>query len=365
MRSVLIVSYAFLLAISLSAQDNAQPELQLRSWDVFTRRSAESPSPIDLIFVNLLTGDQTALSVNGERFSLTQTGVIYFDLDDAQVKLAKPDGIIREHPFINVARDTRSVHWIVSHDKGRIAWSIVRKIEDDQLITAIWLADVAGAEIRELLVYGPREDLQLRPAGFGAEQSQLFVEVYVDGSDGLDPYLRRSGLFALAIGEGEVEARKLPGDQTCYCPAGFGAGYMLRLAPSPALDGLDVEIFHLDSGLSQRVPALSRGNYRDAGNILVSADGKQAVYALSQVRHFASEQEEIRTVVVQVDLENGLQRIASQPIPDLVQPIQFTERDRALVVALEGSGGTLKVDLQDGRIIDLAAATYLGRLDDR
>ncbi|MCY3832283.1 MAG: hypothetical protein OXG85_04655 [Chloroflexi bacterium] len=364
MRRILIVTLVFIRAISLSAQDIAQPELRLQSWDVFVKRSAESPLPADLIFVNLLTGAQTAISANGERFSLTQGGVIYFDLDNRQVKLAKADGIIREHPFINAARDTHSVDWIISNDKRRLAWSIVRKIEDDQRITAIWLTDAAGAEVRELLVYGPREGLQLRPVAFGADYSQLFVEVYADDSESFSPYLRRSGLFALSIGEGEVTARNLPGDQTCFCPVGFGAGSMLWLAPSQALTGLDVEIFNLESGVSQLVPALARGNYRDAGNILVSADGKQAVYALSQVRNFASDHAEIRTVVVQVDLENGLQRIASRPIADLVRPLHFTENDRAVIVTLEGSDRTLKVDLQDGRLIDLAEATYLGRLDD-
>lgn len=365
MRPLLIATLVFILVISLSAQDIAQPQTQLQSWDVFTRRSAESPLLTDLIFVNLLTGEQTAISARGERFSLTHSGVIYFDLDDKQVKLAKADGVIREHPFINAARNTHSVDWIISSDKRRLAWSIVRKSEDDQRITAIWLTDAAGAEVRELLVYGPREGLQLRPVAFGADYARLFVEVYADGSESPSPYQRRAGLFALSIGENEAAAHILPGDQTCFCPVGFGAGSMLRLAPSRALAGLDVEIFNLETGVSQLVPALSRGNYRDAGNILVSADGKQAVYALSQVRNFASDHEEIRTVVAQVDLENGLQRIASRPIADLVRPVHFTENDRAVIVTLEGGDRTLKVDLQDGRMIDLAEATYLGRLDDR
>ncbi|MDE2853648.1 MAG: hypothetical protein OXN88_05710 [Chloroflexota bacterium] len=365
MRRLLLLILILLPAAAVFAQDSAQPALQRQSWDVFIRRNTVSPLLTDLIFLHLLTGDQSTISAFGERFTLTESGVIFYALDEEKVKLAKADGIIRDHPFINVTSGTHRVDWVASKDKGQIAWTISRKVGDGQLITAVWLADVAGAEIRELLVYGPRAGIQLLPVAFGADDAELFMEVYADGSEGLSPYARRAGLFALRIDEGGVVTGSLPGDQTCFCPVGFGAGSMLRLAPSPELNGLDVEVFGLDDGESQVIPALSRGNYRDAGNILVSADGALAVYALSQVRHFASEQEEIRTVLVLVDLENGRQRIASGPMPDLARPISFTDENRAVLVALERSDGTLKIDLEDGQMIEVAAATYLGRLGER
>jgi hypothetical protein len=364
MRSVLFVVLTLISAISVFAQDIVQPELQRQSWDVFTQRNAVSPLLTDLIFVNLLTGDRSTVSAFGERFTLTNSGVIYFALDDEQVKLAKADGIIRDHPFINVAGDNHHVDWVLSKDNRQIAWTISSKIEDEQLITATWLADVAGSEVRELLVYGPREGIQLLPIAFGADNHELFMEAQAAGSDNLSPYRRRTGLFALRIESSEVVTRNLPGDQTCFCPVGFGAGSMLRLVPSRELNGLDVEIYSLDNGDAKVISALSRGNYRDAGNILVSDDGKLAVYALSQIRQFAREQEEIRTVLVQVDLVNGQQRIASSPIPDLLRPIAFTEDNRAVLVAMEQSDGTLKVDLEDGRLIEVTDATYLGRLGD-
>lgn len=362
MKSILIVILALLQAVLAFGQDSAQPELQLHSWDVFTRRNAENASQTDVIFIDLLSGDQTTLSATGERFTLADTGVIFFDIAERQVKLGKADGVIRDHPFINLTAESHRVDWAVSRDKAWIVWSISRREEDGQLITAIWLADVAGTEIRELLVYGPRDGIQLRPISFGEDQSEIFMEALAHDSEESEIYTRRTGLFALALVGDELVTRALPGDQTCFCAVGFGANRMLRLAPNRASHGLDVEIYALDSGEKQIIPALSRGNYREGGNILISADGKKAVYALSQVRELAGERDDIRSVLVHVDIENGRQRIAGSPIAGTIRPLGFSERNQAALVAAEQSGETLKVELESGRLATVADAIYLGQI---
>ncbi len=354
----------FLLTIRSYSQDVVQPELQQHSWDVFIKRNAENPSQTDVIFIDLLSGDQSALSASGERFTLTNSGVIFLDILERQVKLAKADGIVRDHPFINVNSETQRVDWAVSDDKDRIVWTVSRRVEDGQLITATWLADVAGTEIRELLVYGPRDGIQLLPLGFGADHDDVFMEAYAQGSEGLSPYPRRTGLFALALSEDELATRALPGDQTCYCAVGFGANLMLRLAPNRELNGLDVEIYNLDGGERQVIPALSRGNYSEGGNILISADGKQALYALSQLREPGAEQDELRTVLVHVDIENGRQRIASSPISGPIRPLSFGEENRTALVLMGQIDVTWKIDLEADRLVEVADAVYLGQIGD-
>lgn len=350
------------MTVSAFGQDSAQLDLQLHSWDVFTRRSAENASQTDVIFIDLLSGDHSTLSATGERFTLASTGVIFFDITERQVKLAKADGVIRDHPFINLTDEAHRVDWAVSYDKEWIVWSISRRVEDGQLITATWLADVAGTEIRELLVYGPRDGIQLRPISFGIDQSEIFMEAMALGSEESGIYVRRTGLFALALADDELVTRAPPGDQTCFCAIGFGANLMLRLAPNRGSNGLDVEIYVLGSGEKQTIPALSRGNYSEGGNILISADGKDAVYALSQVRELAGEQGEIRSVLVHVDIENGRQRIASHPIAGSIRPLGFSEQNRVALVAADQSGETLKIELEDGRLVTVADAIYLGQV---
>ena len=362
MKRFLLVILILLLNLPSYSQDVIGADLQQHLWDVFTKRNAANPSLTDVIFVNLLSGDQSTLSAPGERFTLTNSGVIFFDNVERQVKLGKADGIIRDHPFIIVNSETHRVDWAVSADREWIVWTISRRVEDGQLITATWLADVAGAEVRELLVYGPRAGIQLLPIAFGEDQREVFMEAHAFGDDGLSPYRRRTGLFSLVLSEDELVTRALPGDQSCFCAVGFGANRMLRLAPNRELGGLDVEIYRLDGGEPLVIPALSRGNYSEGGNILLSADGTQAVYALSQVGEGADEGTEIRTVLIHVDIENGRQRIVSSPMPGPIRPLSFGEENRAALIAIGQRDSTLKVDLEDGRLIEAAAAVYLGQI---
>ena len=364
MKTFPLLLVLFIIALPVLSQDAVQPGLQRHTWDVFVQPSAENNAHSNLIFINLLSGEQTALSAAGERFTLTSNGVIYFDRQARQVKLAKADGIIRDHPFIKATDETHRVDWIVSQDGEQIVWTISHIVEDGQLITATWLADAPGTEIRELLVYGPRDGIRLLPIAFGDDQSEIYMEVHTDGSDGLSSYTRRTGLFALVISENELLTHALPGDQTCFCAVGFGADRMLRLAPNREAGGLDVEVYPLASGDRQIIPALSRGNYREGGNILLNADGTQAIYALSQIRESAAEQARIRTVLVHVDISNGRQRIASSPITGMARPLGFTDEDRAVLFTAGPNDVTFKLDLEGGALVVAADAVYLGQLGD-
>ena len=361
----ILLPVILLLFISSPAfgQDVVQPEMQRHSWDVFVDFNAEDPSQTDVIFIDLLTGEESIVSAPGERFTLTDSGVLFFDTVDRQVRLAKADGIIRDHPFVSMTADAYRVDWTVSVDRQHIAWTVSRKRADEQLVTSTWYADTASSEVRELLVYGPRDGIQLLPIAIGESGDSILMEVHADGTSGLTPYTRRTGLFSLVVVD-DIFTESVPGDQTCFCAVGFGAGKMLRLTPNDETGGLDVEVYDLDGGAQQVIPAISRGNYSEAGNVLLSPDGRQAVYALSQVSGFATEQEEIRTVMVQVDLESARQKIVSNPIPSLVRPLSFTEDNRVMLFTTERGNGTWKIDLEDGQLVEVSEATYLGTLGD-
>ena len=221
----------------------------------------------------------------------------------------------------------------------------------------------AGVEVRELLVYGPRAGIRLLPVGFGADSREIIMEAYAEGSESLSPYRRRSGLFAFTLAENGLVTRALPGEQACFCAVGFRGDLMLRLRPNRALNGLDVEIVHLDSGERRIIPALSPGKYSEGGAILISADGRRAVYALSQLDDKAPGA--VQSALALVDIENGRQRIASGPIPDLLRPLGFTDENRAALITTRRNDVTWKIDLEDGRLLEIADAVYLGVIADR
>ena len=353
---------AFALTITASGQENIQPDLQGHSWDVFIRRAADDPDATEIIFVDLLTGASSRVSANGESHTLTSTGVMYVDQADGGIKLAKADGIIRDHPFINSARRDERIDWALSADRARIAWTTARKTDDDQLVTSVHVADMAGVDVRELLVYGPRPGIRLLPVAFGFDEMELLMEVRADGAGDRTPYRRSSGLFALNFAGDQAATRALPGEQSCFCAVGFGNDIMLRLAPNPETMGNDVQIHRISDGSAEVIPAVSRGNYSEAGNLLVSPDDSQAIYALSQIINHAGPEMTIRTVLVLVDLQNLRQRILGSPMPALLQPLSWTEDQSAVIFTTDDASASWKLDLATGQAIKVADAVYLGML---
>ena len=365
MKYFLLCLITLLVATNASGQDVLRTDVRRHSWDVFIQPDSAENGASEIVFVDLLTGETTAVSANGVRFTLIYGAVIFYDIEDAQVKIVKPDGIIRDHPFIAMSTGDYSIDWAVSAGRSQIAWAVSRKTAGEQLTTSIMLADMAGNNIRELLSYGPREGIRLLPVAFGADGKTLYVEVHADGTAGLTPYTRRTGMFSLDYGGANVATRTLPGDATCFCAIGFGHEVMLRLAPIGEAEGVSVEIYDLQSGAARVMPPVSHGNYNEAGNVLVSPDGASAVYAVSQVSDFHSAQQQIRTVLVLADLENARQTVLDNVVNSLVRPVSWTEDNSAILFTLEPGGGTWKLKLGDGQAIKVAVATYLGMLSDR
>ena len=350
-----------LLAVGTAlGQDLAGLDVQRHSWDVFLRSEAGEGGGTVLVFVDLLTGETSAFNTQGERFSLVDGGVIYFDRAEKQVKLAKPESGLRDHPFVSMASGDYRVDWVVSGGRRRIAWTVSRKQADGQLVSTIHHADSAGTDVRDLLSYGPRVGLRLVPVAFSHADDALYMDVHPEGTGDFKPYDWHTGVFSLGLDDGEIST--LPGNTTCLCAVGFGEDLMLRLAPNAETSGIDVEIHSLVGEATQSIPSVSRGNYDEAGNLLVSPDGKLAVYALSQVSDFGGAEQEIRTVLVLVDLENGRQVVINNPMLSLLRPVKWTEDNSAILFTAEGMDGTWKISLVDGRSVKVADAVYLGTL---
>jgi len=345
-------------------QDAPGLGVQGHSWDVFLRAHPTRPAETDLIFVDLLTGETTSAPTAGERYTLLDDALLYFDLADEQVKLIKPDGVIREHPFIAITSADYRIDWAVSQDRRQIAWAVSRRSADQQLSTSIMLADRSGSQILQLLSYGPRKGIRLLPVAFGADGQSLYIDVHADGTERASPYARRSNLILLDFGGEGVATRQLPGRGPCFCATGFGNEVMLRLSPSGEPDSTEVEIYDIETGAARVIAPVSRGDYDEAGNVLLSPDDSLAIYALTRAGDFRTPEQEPRTVLVLADIVNARQRVVGSAINALARPIMWTEDNSAVLYALEGRDGAWKLRLGDGQAIKVADATYLGRLNE-
>lgn len=327
-------------------------------WQVFLQRGINNAGLDRLTFINPFTGEQVAVEVAGERYTLAGGAVLFYDPASRRVMLAAPDGAVTEHPFMQPGADARRIDWLVSDDHSILAWTLTSG--DAGLTTITTVANLDGTNPRQALVDGPRDGIRAMPVAFNAAGSTLYMDFQPDGIAGFTPYPQYAGLFAVDLEAGDWE--RLPGEPGCFCGAGFGAGLLLRLAVSQDLSGFDVRVVNLEGQVQQTIPALPLRGYTQAGDVVISPDGSRAVYALAQVREFGRPGQSIQTVFALVDLLTMTQTALTNPITTFVEPLAWTEDNTAVLLTSSQRDGTWKISLTDGTLVKIAEATYLGRI---
>ncbi len=339
----------FAWGVSTSAQT---PPMQ-----VFVERGADGDT---LAFVNLATGGVTRADVgNGERYTAAGAGVIYWDGDSVQ--LATPDGNTGSHPFIDGGADARRVDWAVSNDGRFIAWTVTTADANGRLSTVTRVAHTDGREAQVVLRDGPREGIRALPVAFGTDDNTLYMDYQPDALGAATPYDEYAGLFAMSL-KADAEAQLLPGEPGCYCGAGFGGGYMVRLALSEDADAFAVRVLNRLSGVETTLDPLPLNGFTQGGDVLVSPDGRRALYALAQVEDFGTAAQQVLSVFVLVDLEAQTQEQITIPQTLYLRPQAWTENNSAVILTSPTRAGTWKMAL-DGRLDVIAEATYVGTLN--
>ncbi|MCY4073173.1 MAG: hypothetical protein OXG60_17920 [Chloroflexi bacterium] len=357
--TILWLIACMLVSAPLSAQDTALPEAEQPGWDVFLRND-EDDAGAELVFINILTGEMNSVNIAGERFSLLGNAVIYYDLDEEQVKQAAPDTSIRDHPFVNKSADMERVDWVVFGEGQTIAWTATRRGDEGSLSTWTYVSDSDGAESREVLVDGPREGVRVLPVAFSAATNELIMEAHPDGISDYFSYTQYAGLFSLDLVDGAV--RQLPDESGCYCAAGFGDRVLLRFPPSSRADGVDVKVYSLDGSQKMAIESAGPAGFTSPGEALVGADDNLALYIVSQVPAQGAATGETRSVFVLADLQTLEQSLVSNPISGLVRKVAWTEDHGAVLFTNDQQLGTWKLRLSDGKISEVASAVYLGSL---
>lgn len=360
MKYVVSVLVFALLISPIFAQDTVQPTFDNHTWDIFIERDTGENGTDTLLFVDVLTGETLSVDVQGERYTLLLRSIMYFDIGVQQVKQVFSDGTTQDHPFIIKTPDIQQIEWVVSDDRKSIAWTLTRELEADNLMTTTFIAAIDGSNSREIFTDGPRQNVRALPVAFSDDNSKLYMDAHPDGISQFAPYTQYAGLFMLDLISGDIQT--LPGEPSCFCGAGFGSGTMLRLSLNGGLDGFDVNVYSVDGGQPRIISAITRRNYTQAGDILLSDDGAFAVYALSQVRGFGTAEQIVRTVFIQVDLLTLEQAVINNPITTFVHPIAWTEDNTAILFTSTQQNGTWKINVDDGQLIKVANASYIGRL---
>jgi hypothetical protein len=332
---------------------------QAQVWQVFLQRDVDTSGTDQLLFMDVLTGDEVEIEVSGERYSIVEQAVMYFDVTTRRVMLASADGTTRPHPSIQPGLLTRRVDWIVSEDGSAIAWTLTEG-EPAALTTITTVANIDGTNPHPVLQDGPRNGIRAMPVAFNGDNTLLYMDYQPDVIGDFTPFRQYAGLFSVDVKDSTVAY--LPGEPGCFCGAGIGEGWFLRLALTNDLSGFDVKVANLTTQAEFVIPALRLSNYTQAGGIVVSSDGTRAVYALAQIRDFGQPTQSTETVFMLVNLLDLTQTTLTQPVQTFVRPMAFTDDNTAVLFTSPEEDGTWKVNIGDGRLTKVADATYLGTL---
>ncbi len=323
------------------------------------RQAAETDGDT-LVFLNLLTGATTRVNVNGSNYAVLGDVVMFLDRETNRVMLLDAAGVLRPHPFIQPGADTRRLDWTISPDERMIAWTFTTGGSSGALFTTTYVANVDGSEQRVVLTDGPRSGIRALPLAFSADDTMLYMDYQPDGLGDFTPYTAYAGLFEVNLKDGSVAY--LPAEPGCFCGAGFGGGRFVRMALSADLSGFDLLVADLAAQVTGTIGAVGLSNYTQGGDVLVSPDGTQAVYALAQVQDFGSPEQSVRTVFVLADLEAMEQQTLTNPLFNYLRPVAWTEGNSAILFVSANNGTTWKYNLGNDRLEEIARAAYIGTL---
>jgi len=355
-----------LCTFSVHAQDDPTPpqdDIRNHPTDVFLERSVDATGIDRLTFVDSLTGAETILEVYGQRYTPIASAILFFDQARGRVMLAYADGTLVEHPFIQPNIETRRVDWVINADESMIAWTLTNADSTGQLTTVTIVAGIDGSNARQVFVDGPNTDgIRALPLAFSQDNSTLYMDNHFDGLNDRMPITQYVRLFSVDLESGETAL--MPGEDTqaCICGAGVNGGFFVRPVLNSTNDAFDVVVHDLNANIRYVIDAIALRDYIHVGDVLISPDGRYAVYALVQINFFGTSQQSTRTVFALVDLTTMSQTTLTQPITTLVRPVRWSEDNSAIIFTSPNQDGTWKIQLSDGRLDRIAEAAYLGTL---
>lgn len=355
-----LLGMLLIVVVPVVAQDESP---NTTAYTVFLQRGIDATGLDRLTFINTQTGAQIDIDTYGERYTPAGDAILFYNWATNRVILATRDGNLSEHPFIQPNIETQRVDWVVSDDQTRIAWTLTNVDSVGRLTTVTTVANLDGTGQREVLVDGPSDEgFRALPLAFSVDNAILYMDMHLDGLNSRMPITQYVQLFALDLESGETTLLPAEESSVCICGADVSDGMFVRLALADDQNGFDVNVFNLQGEIGNTIDSLNLDNYIHAGDLLISNDGRYAVYALVQIDNFGTPQQATRTVFVLADLVTLSQQALTQPISTQIRPLEWTEDDTAILFTSVNRDGTWKVELDNGRLERIADATYLGTL---
>mgnify|MGYP002713105792 CR=1 FL=1 len=345
----------FTLLITITSTTQAQT-----IWMVFYTDNG-------LAFINTITGENVTLPLTGERFTIVNNSVIYFDNQHGRVMIAYPDGRQVDHPFIQPAAESRRIDWVISDDEAWIAWTLTSTDTQGRLTTRTSIAEINGSNQRVIFTETDNTNSNLRalPVAFSADNQTLYMDSHPDGIGQFTPFSQYVGMFAVDLATGAKTL--LPGEEgsSCICGGTIEQDLFLRLRLHLTTDstGFDLYIYDLIGNVETVIPTIRLTNYNTSGDVLLSPDGKQIIYTLARIQNFGTANQSLQTVFVLLDLvTNEQSRLNDTALTSLMRPIGWTENNTAIMLIDTLERETWKLNIETGDLQHITDGIYIGIL---
>ncbi len=348
---VIVWLLVFLLGQGAGSRAGAQGGVTGRI-DVFVGTDPET-GLMRVYFLDALSGLSTVVNVeDGRHFALVGDYVIYEKTRTGAIMRANADGTLEPHPFIRRAVGIETIRWVAAPDGSAIAWVQV----DANGVSAAFVARADGAGLRQLPLTAPGAGLVLFPLYVSAGMEWFLY----DAAHPLQPPLATPfDFFAHVAAYSIAEERfvELPAEPDCPCGAAVSANgrIVARLEADAGEGPFALHVWDLPTGASIVVPR-SRLPYPLAGNLVVNNRGTLAAYAVAAEQHYG---------VVLVDVVARQQRLALSSEEARYRPLAFIDRDTMVLLTDEIAGGTWKLDLTSGELVQVSDKLYLGTIEAR
>lgn len=320
----------------------------------------------ELIFLDGVSGIQRRVPVTGERFTVYQDGIMYFDVIARQVVFVRRDGLIEPHPFVQMPPTAKRIDWVISADHSMMAWTVTSTNAQDQLTTQTYIADINGDNRRSVWSQTDTNNTGLRalPISFSPDKATLYMDNHPDGISDFVILKQYVAMFALDIQTGRTELLAGERGSSCICGAGINAGMFLRLRLNIESGHFDATLYDLITNTQDTLNRLNlTSDYDTSGDVLISPDGLLAVYALARVSDLNQPTQHIETSFVLVDTGNRTQRaLTTTPITQFVRPLAWTEDNSGIIFTSPQQNGTWKINIATGRLDRIATASYIGMI---
>ncbi len=175
----------FLLLLSMFLHARAQAQ----ATAVFIDRGVSTA----LVFVDLATGEQHRVEIEGERFTVVPGAIMLFDTRNRVVELIGADGRSRQHPFITLTASESRVDWAISADGKRIAWTTISGAAPASITTVTRVADMNGSNARTVFLETRDDGLRAKPVAFSPDDTRLYLDYQPDGLDALTVFPQFAG----------------------------------------------------------------------------------------------------------------------------------------------------------------------------